>query len=580
MFCVRCGRRDLAHGKRCMYCKTRLVYPADLRFLNERDARLRERRSNDEGRGLFDPPSEKAKERKYSEWPETSSKRSFSDRPRGDAETGRASERLREDTSSTEELSSRPRDGARTGASSEKSRSDRPREDAETGGASNRLREDTSSTEGLSSRPRDDAKTGASSEKSASSRKMENSSGRNPSDRKRENAKTDRAGTAGRWSLFDRAREETKSAARPGFVEKAEASARARAEKEAAQSGRSRVEKAGQSGRRGVAEKDGRPEQRRVAKKADREKPRASGNPVVRLPEKRAENGVAHPVVRLPEKRSARPGTEQFENKGRSNRAAQWKSAGEETLKKARKLTKSAGKAFRRFGNTLEKRVREGKARLSDRVKSSGQSSKPVRTAAARRESGVRGSNVSMRIPSTPSHRQPPRRVPPRGTRNARPNARSRQGRETFLERHLRSLIAMTLLAITVIVFCVWCTSTTSGKRTFAQLGIGSASGYILLGDDCMESGNYARAVEHYYRALSRHTTYESAIKLAHAYQMTGDTDREASVLLLCADQFETEREPYERLKALYPTLTQRPETVQNALNRGAHVLGDASIAQ
>ena len=185
-----------------------------------------------------------------------------------------------------------------------------------------------------------------------------------------------------------------------------------------------------------------------------------------------------------------------------------------------------------------------------------------------------------MRISGASNRRQPQRRVPPRGTRNARANVRSRQGRETFLERHLRSLIAMALLAVTVIVFCVWSTSTTSGKRTFAQLGIGSASGYILLGDDCMESGNYARAVEHYYRALSRNTTYESAIKLARAYQMTGDTDREASVLLLCADRFETEREPYERLKALYPTLTRRPETVQNALNRGAHVLGDASIAQ
>lgn len=63
-----------------MYCRTRLVYPADLRFLNERDARLRGRRSDDEGRRLFDLPREKAKERKYSEWPETSSKRSFSER--------------------------------------------------------------------------------------------------------------------------------------------------------------------------------------------------------------------------------------------------------------------------------------------------------------------------------------------------------------------------------------------------------------------------------------------------------------------------------------------------------------------
>ena len=290
--------------------------------------------------------------------------------------------------------------------------------------------------------------------------------------------------------------------------------------------------------------------------------------------------GMENSDMRLPEKRSVRPGTVKSENEGHSIRAAQWKSAGEETLKKARKLTKSAGKAFRRFGNTLEKRVHGGDARLSDRVKPSGQSSKPVRTAAARRGNGMRGSNASMRISGASSRRQPQRRVPPHGTRNACANVRSRQGRETFLERHLRSLIAMALLAVTVIVFCVWSTSTTSGKRTFAQLGIGSASGYILLGDDCMESGNYARAVEHYYRALSRHTTYESAIKLARAYQMTGDTDREASVLLLCADRFETEREPYERLKALYPTLTRRPETVQNALNRGAHVLGDASIAQ
>lgn len=529
-----------------MYCRTRLVYPADLRFLNERDARLRGRRSDDEGRSLFDLPREKAKERKYSEWPETSSKRSFSERPREDAETGRASERLREDVSSTEGLFGRLRDGAKTGASSEKSQSDRARE-------------------------------GVASERGAFSRKAEGSSGRDPSDRKRENAKTEKAE---RWSLFDRAREETKTAARPGFVEKAEASARARAEKEAARSGRSRAEKTGQSGRRGVTEMDSRSEQRRVAEKADREKPRASGNPVVRLPEKRAGNGIARPVVRLPEKRDVRPGTVKSENKGHSIRAAQWKSAGEETLKKARKLTKSAGKAFRRFGNTLEKRVHGGDARLSDRVKPSGQSSKPARTAAARRGNGMRGSNASMRISGASSRRQPQRRVPPRGTRNACANVRSRQGRETFLERHLRSLIAMALLAVTVIVFCVWSTSTTSGKRTFAQLGIGSASGYILLGDDCMESGNYARAVEHYYRALSRHTTYESAIKLARAYRMTGDTDREASVLLLCADRFETEREPYERLKALYPTLTRRPETVQNALNRGAHVLGDASIAQ
>ena len=328
-----------------------------------------------------------------------------------------------------------------------------------------------------------------------------------------------------------------------------------------------------QPSRRRASEEAERLNRRRASGKVDEARRRSSGNPVVRLPKQPSGSGIVRPVVRLPEKKGARTGAETFEGEARPDRVESWKRAGEETLRKARGLTKSAGKAFQRVGSALEAQVRRGRARLSGRAK-------PVRTAAAKRENAMRGSKASQRFSGVQGRRQPPLRVPPRGARNARANVRSRQGRETFLERHLRSLIAMALLAVTVIVFCVWCTSTTAGKRTFAQLGIGSASGYILLGDDCMEAGNYARAVEHYYRALSRHTTYESAIKLARAYQMTGDVEREASVLLLCADQFETEREPYDRLKALYPTLTERPETVQNALNRGAHVLGDASIAQ
>ena len=540
MFCVRCGRRDLTHGKRCVYCKTRLVYPVDLRYLMERDARLRERETGSTGRGLFDLPREKAKGRKYSEW------------PREDADAGSSSERSaverpRVDKGASFERSASEWSRVDKGASSERSAFERSRGDAEMGRVSGRMR--------------DGAKTEAFSARNASSRMREGvkedaPSGKGLSDRKRENARTEKAGTDGRWSLFDRAREETKVVARPGFVEKAEASARARAEKES-----------GRSDRRSDADKMN---QRRAA-----EKPRASGNPVVRLPEKRAENGVARPAERLPQKQSA----EGFENGERSNRGVQWKKAGEETLKRARQLIKSAEKTLGRFENTLEKRVQEGKNRLNGRAKPSRQPSRPVRTA-ARRENEPRRPAASMRIDGAPNRRQPPRRVPPRGTRSAHANVRSRQGRESFLEKHLRSLIAMVLLVVTVIVFCAWSTSTASGKRAFAQLGIGSTPGYILLGDDCMETGNYARAVEYYYRALSRHTTYESAVKLARAYRMTGDTEREATVLLLCADQFETEREPYERLKALYPTLTQRPESVQNALNRGAHILGDASIAQ
>lgn len=544
MFCVRCGRRDLTHGKRCVYCKTRLVYPADLRFLSERDARQRNRRSvNDRAEQGPDLPPDTARAGAFAE---------------------KTSERLRW--------------GTRKADASKRSAFDRLHED------------------GKANAP----------------------SGKSASERGRENAAAERTGTSGRWSLFARAREETKTVARPGFVEKAEASAKARAEKQADRRGiaekdgqtdrRSTAEKAGQADRRaaekagrgerrnaeekksqadrrGTAEKVRQAEPRRKAAEADKANlhrgaggPHGSGNPVVRLPGRQAGSGTVRPAVRPPEKQRAHPGTKGSSEERRFNYAEQWNRAGEEALKRARRQIRSLGKTFRRAGHTLKKQVRSGKDWVGERIRSSSESPKPVRTA-AKPGGSMRGS-ASARNGGAPGRRQPPRRAGQSGVRGARAYARSELDRESFLERHLRSLIAMALLAVTVIVFCVWSTSTASGKRTFAQLGIGGASGYILLGDDCMESGNYARAVEHYYRALKQHTSYESAAKLAQAYRMTGDTEREASVLLLCADRFETEREPYERLKELYPDLTRRPETVQNALNRGAHVLGDASIAQ
>ena len=660
-----------------MYCKTRLVYPADLRFLIEQDERRREERSDGRaeaqaaGRSLFALPREATEERKYSAWSgedaegdSSSKKKGSSDRVGENAEGTSFSKkgfsnRLYEIMGilDEEEPSDQPVEKAEEASSSKKGFSNRLYEIMGILGEeepSDQPHEGTPSTEKDfseradenaedDSRARDTAAEDATSQNGASQRsrermREETPAGKGRFDRKRESAGS---GTTGRWSLFDRAREETK-VARPGFVEKAEASARARAAEERDRPNRRRDSAEDLSSRRQASEEAERPNRRRdsaedlssrrraseeaerlnrrrdsaedlssrrqaseeaerlnrrrdsaedpssrrraseeaerlnrrrASGKVDEARRRSSGNPVVRLPKQPSGSGIVRPVVRLPEKKGARTGAETFEGEARPDRVESWKRAGEETLRKARGLTKSAGKAFQRVGSALEAQVRRGRARLSGRAK-------PVRTAAAKRENAMRGSKASQRFSGVQGRRQPPRRVPPRGARNARANVRSRQGRETFLERHLRSLIAMALLAVTVIVFCVWCTSTTAGKRTFAQLGIGSASGYILLGDDCMEAGNYARAVEHYYRALSRHTTYESAIKLARAYQMTGDVEREASVLLLCADQFETEREPYDRLKALYPTLTERPETVQNALNRGAHVLGDASIAQ
>ena len=146
-------------------------------------------------------------------------------------------------------------------------------------------------------------------------------------------------------------------------------------------------------------------------------------------------------------------------------------------------------------------------------------------------------------------------------------NIRKKKDEDSFAEKHLRSIISMVLLTITVILTLMWGYSTDAGLRTMAELGLGSRRGYILLGDDCMMNGNYKRAVEHYYKALSKKINYEAGYRLSLAYQKTGETDKEASALLLLMDHYAGMDAPYKRILELYPDPGARPEKVQIAIN-------------
>lgn len=150
---------------------------------------------------------------------------------------------------------------------------------------------------------------------------------------------------------------------------------------------------------------------------------------------------------------------------------------------------------------------------------------------------------------------------------------------ETFLERHLRAAIATGLLVVFAVFVVAWCRVSVPGQRLFAQLGLGGATGYIILGDECMEAGNYTRAVEHFYKALTKRADYDTAIRLANAYQKTGDAARETSALLLCVDRFGEHIEPYRRLKELYPSPTDRPDAVSDALLKGVSLFSDITLA-
>ena len=141
-------------------------------------------------------------------------------------------------------------------------------------------------------------------------------------------------------------------------------------------------------------------------------------------------------------------------------------------------------------------------------------------------------------------------------------------------EKHLRSTVAMGLLAAALLIFLGWSTLSDSGRMTYARLGVGSARGYILLGDECMENGNYSRAVENYYASISKRAGYEAAIKLAVAYSYTGDVSREVSALLYCAETYPQYKAPFEQLLALYPDESTRPPRVQAALEKGMERYG------
>lgn len=146
---------------------------------------------------------------------------------------------------------------------------------------------------------------------------------------------------------------------------------------------------------------------------------------------------------------------------------------------------------------------------------------------------------------------------------------------EEFEEKNVRSIVSMGCLLLAFILLLMWGTLTNGGRRTFAGLGMGSAKGYVLLGDDCMTEGNYSRAVEHYYKALSKKITYDAAYKLAAAYSHTGDIGREVSALLLCVDYYPKNIEPYKELLYLYPEGYERPEKVSLALGKGLNQFGD-----
>ena len=143
-----------------------------------------------------------------------------------------------------------------------------------------------------------------------------------------------------------------------------------------------------------------------------------------------------------------------------------------------------------------------------------------------------------------------------------------------WAQDHLRSLVAMGLLLVALITFLFWGAFSDSGQKTLAQVGLGSAKGYMLIGDEYMADRNYSRAVEYYYTSLTKDVSYEAALKLAIAYSYTGDVSKEISALLICTENYPQFKLPFTQLYQLYPEGSARPARVQQAIEEGRQRYG------
>ena len=172
-----------------------------------------------------------------------------------------------------------------------------------------------------------------------------------------------------------------------------------------------------------------------------------------------------------------------------------------------------------------------------------------------------------------PGERKPDRsklKKTAKGKRKVKPRVFSRE----WAGEHLRSIVAMSLLVLALIVFAFWGAFSDSGQKTFAQVGLGSARGYLLIGDDYMERKNYSRAVEYYYTSLTKELSYEAALKLAGAYSYLNDTSKEVAALMICIENYPNYQQPYTQLYLLYPNEQTRPAQVQRAIEQGLSRFG------
>ena len=148
-----------------------------------------------------------------------------------------------------------------------------------------------------------------------------------------------------------------------------------------------------------------------------------------------------------------------------------------------------------------------------------------------------------------------------------------------FLQRHIRGLVGLTLLAMLVVIFLIW-TATGSGQRVLATMNLAWNAGvYNDLGYEAYQDGQYERAADYFERAFARDgENYEYAHSAMVSYYEAGQTEAALAMLKKCIEMNPDSPEPYHELLYLYPDSASRPWEAQELLRLGYERTGDERL--
>lgn len=154
----------------------------------------------------------------------------------------------------------------------------------------------------------------------------------------------------------------------------------------------------------------------------------------------------------------------------------------------------------------------------------------------------------------------------------------------SFLLRHIRGVMGLSLTALLAIVCLIYVCSST-GQEALAKMNLAwNPEVYSRIAYEYYEDGLYDMSGSFYEKALSRDPdNYSYAISAASAYIYGENTDKAASMLKKSISLDATRVEPYIYLMSLYPDGATRPWDVSQILQQGYGMTGDErlkSVAQ